>query len=233
MASHQCSREDQNTTCGHRERMFAMKGNLPPGNATDETKTWFAFWGDTMRLALFSAVDPGRRSHNRRGLLLVIGIAAALAIPLSATTANAVVRSSTPVETGSVVADWNAIGVTTLVGDTTRVVQEQILYMAFMHAAIYGAVVGVEGGYEQYLFNDRAPDGTSATAAAAAAAHKILETYEPYAQSALDADLAASLAGIPDGTAKSDGIAFGEHVAQELIDRRANDGRNAAVFFTK
>ena len=90
----------------------------------------------------------------------------------------------------------------------------------------------MKGGYQPYLLNDRAPAGTSATAATAAAAHKILEAYEPYAQSALDADLAASLAGIPDGTAKSNGVAFGEHVAQELIDLRANDGRNAPVFFT-
>ena len=86
--------------------------------------------------------------------------------------------------------------------------------MAFLHAAIYDAVVGVEGGYQPYRFDDRAPAGTSATAAAAAAAHKILETYSPYAQSALDAALAASLAGIPDGTAKADGVAFGERMAQ-------------------
>ena len=186
-----------------------------------------------MRLALFSALDTARIRRIRRRLLLGFGVAAALAIPLSATPANAVVRPSTPFENASVVADWNAIGVTTLVGDTTRVVQEQILYMAFMHAAIYDAVVGVEGGYQPYLFDDHAPEGTSATAAAAAAAHKVLETYEPYAQSTLDADLAASLAGIPDGTAKSNGIAFGEQVAQQLIDARANDGRNAPVFFTK
>ena len=91
----------------------------------------------------------------------------------------------------------------------------------------------MEGGYQPYRFGDRAPAGTSATAAAAAAAHKILETYSPYAQSALDAALAASPAGIPDGTAKADGVAFGERMAQKLIDLRANDGRNAPVQFTK
>jgi hypothetical protein len=36
-----------------------------------------------------------------------------------------------------------------------------------------------------------------------AAAHEILVTYVPSAQAALDADYAASLAKIPDGTAKS------------------------------
>jgi hypothetical protein len=129
--------------------------------------------------------------------------------------------------------DWNATGVTTLAGDTGKVPQEWPLYLAFMHAAIYDAVVGVEGGYRPYLFHDHAPAGASATAAAAAAAHKILETYSPYAQPALDAALAASLAGIPDGPAKADGVAFGERMAQKLIDLRAHDGRNAPVSFTR
>ena len=155
-----------------------------------------------------------------------------LAAPLSVTTANAV-TATYPTENAAVVSDWNATAVSTLAGDTSKVPQEWPLYLAFMHAAIYDAVVGVERGYQPYLFDDRAPAGTSATAAAAAAAHKVLETYSPYAQSALDAALATSLAGIPDGTAKADGVAFGERMAQKLIDLRANDGRNAPVFFTK
>jgi hypothetical protein len=171
------------------------------------------------------------RSHRRRWLL-GFGVAVVLAAPLSATTAHASAAAGTA-ENAAVVSDWNATGVAALAGDTTKVPQEWPLYLAFMHAAIYDAVVGVEGRYRPYVFHDRAPAGASATAAAAAAAHRILETYEPYAQSSLDAALAASLAGIPDGTAKTDGVAFGERVAQKLIDLRANDGRNAPVSFTK
>ena len=186
-----------------------------------------------MRVALFPAPDNSvrmRPNHCRR--LLGLGIAVVLAAPLSVTTANAVATTH-PAENAAVVSDWNATAVTTLAGDTSKVPQEWPLYLAFMHAAIYDAVVGVEGGYQPYLFDERAPAGTSATAAAAAAAHRVLETYSPYAQSALDAALATSLAGIPDGTAKADGVAFGERMAQKLIDLRANDGRNAPVFFTK
>ena len=96
-----------------------------------------------MRLTLFSVLDIAQIRHNWRHLLLGVGIAAVLASPLSATAAHAVVRSSTPAENASVVADWNAIGVTTLVGDTTpRPASEQTLYMAFLQAAIYDAVVG-------------------------------------------------------------------------------------------
>ena len=77
-----------------------------------------------------------------------------------------------------------------------------------------------------------APRKASAIAAAAAAGHKILETYSPYAQSALDAALATSLAAVPDGTAKNNGIAFGERAAQNIINLRAHDGRNAPILFT-
>ena len=164
--------------------------------------------------------------------LLGFSVAVALAVPLSATASNAVAAAH-PVENAAVISDWNATAMTTLAGDKTRVPQEWALYLAFMHAAMYDAVVGVEGRYRPYVFHDRAPAGASATAAAAAAAHKILETDEPYAQQSLDDALAASLAGIPDGTAKTDGVAFGERMARKMIALRANDGRNAPVLFTK
>ncbi|HEV8278173.1 MAG TPA: hypothetical protein VGQ26_21095 [Streptosporangiaceae bacterium] len=170
--------------------------------------------------------------HRWLRRLLGFSVAVALAVPLSATASNAVAAAH-PAENAAVISDWNATAMTTLAGDKTRAPQEWALYLAFMHAAMYDAVVGVEGRYRPYVFHDRAPAGASATAAAAAAAHKILETYEPYAQSSLDEALAASLAGIPDGTAKTDGVAFGERMAGKMIALRANDGRNAPVLFTK
>ena len=194
-----------------------------------------------MKLTLFPARgNPARvRPHRRR--LLGLGVAVLLAAPLSAAAANAAAADSHAAsgiaatghaENAAVISDWNATGLKTMMGDARRAPQEWGLYLAFMHAAMYDAVVGVEGRYQPYVFHDRAPRGTSATAAAAAAAHKILETYEPYAQSSLDAALAASLAGIPDGSAKTNGVAFGELMASKIIALRANDGRNAPVFFT-
>jgi len=194
-----------------------------------------------MKCTLFPApVNLARiRLTGRR--LLGLGAAAVLAVPLSIAAASAAtaaghtagaVAAAGHAENAAVISDWNATAVTTLGGDASRAPQEWALYLAFMHAAMYDAVVGVAGGYQPYVFDDRAPRGTSATAAAAAAAHKILETYEPYAQSSLDAALAASLAGIPDGPAKTNGVAFGELMASKIIALRANDGRNAPVYFT-
>jgi hypothetical protein len=43
--------------------------------------------------------------------------------------------------------------VTTLLGDTTKQLVEDFLYMGFVQAAVYDAVVGVEGRYEPYRFH--------------------------------------------------------------------------------
>jgi hypothetical protein len=157
-----------------------------------------------------------------------------LLITLTAGTATA---ATTPkqmsADNPAIISDWNTIAVTTLSGDTTKQPVEDILYTAFVQAAVYDAVVGIEGRYAPYRFHAHAPRGASAQAAAAAAAHEILVTYVPSAQAALDADYAASLAQLPDGTAKTDGIAFGNRAADNLIRLRAHDGRNAPILFTR
>jgi hypothetical protein len=122
---------------------------------------------------------------------------------------------------------------TTLGADPTKAPQEVPLYMGFVQAAVYNAVVGIDDRYEPYRFDVRAPRGASAQAAAVAAAREVLVTYSPSAQASLDAAYAASLAQIPDGKAKTRGIAFGTLAADDLIAARANDGRNAPVFFTQ
>ena len=94
-------------------------------------------------------------------------------------------------------------------------------------------VVATEGQYAPYRFHAHAPRGTSSQAAAVAAAHQVLVTYVPSAQGTLDADYAASLAQIPDGRAKTQGIAFGTRAADSLIRLRAHDGRNADILFTQ
>jgi len=152
---------------------------------------------------------------------------------LTAGTATAATPATVAAGDPAVITDWNAIAVNTLVGDPTKTPVDAILYMAFMHAAVYNAVVGVEGRYQPYRFHAHAPRGSSAQAAAVAAAHQVLVTYSPSAQATLDGAYAASLAQIPDGKAKTQGIAFGTRAADSLIRLRAHDGRNAPILFTK
>jgi hypothetical protein len=175
------------------------------------------------------SVPGGRRFRwIRRGFLTLCAL---LVLPsLSAPSAAAVAM---PTEDPTVISEWNALAVTTLVSDPTKQAPETVLYLGFVQAAVFDAVVGINGRYQSYLLHHRAPAGSSAQAAAVAAAHEVLLTYSQYAQAALDAAYATSLARIPDGKSKTHGIAFGIEAAHTLINSRIHDGRNAPVLFTQ
>jgi hypothetical protein len=155
-----------------------------------------------------SSTSISRRKAQLSGWLAAI-TAAVLLATLATGTATAATAATGGTDDPAVISDWNQIAVTTLAGETTKQPIEAFLYTAFVQAAVYNAVVGVEGRYEPYRFHAHAPRGASAQAAAVAAAHKVLVTYSPYAQANLDQAYAASLAQIPDGKAKTRGIAFG------------------------
>jgi hypothetical protein len=180
-----------------------------------------------------SSTSSIRRRKAHLPSWLATFTAALLLAALAAGTATAATPATATTDSAKVITDWNALAVTTLAGDTTKGPVEDFLYLGFVQAAVYDAVVGVEGRYAPYRFHAHAPRGTSAQAAAVAAAHEVLVTYSPYAQATLDAAYAASLAQIPDGKAKTHGIAFGTRAADHLIRLRANDGRNAPILFTQ
>jgi hypothetical protein len=72
----------------------------------------------------------------------------------------------------------------------------------------------------------------SSEAAAAAAANDILVALFPTQQADLDAKYAASLALIPDGPDKTNGIAVGQQSAAGILALRVNDRRTAIVPYT-
>jgi hypothetical protein len=110
---------------------------------------------------------------------------------------------------------------------------EAAVYMGIVHAAIYDAAVAIGGGYEPYALALDAPADVSPAAAIATAAHHVLVGLQPAlgltaAQEAiLHGRYADYLAAIPDGAAKTNGVAVGEQVAAAVLAVRANDGREA------
>ncbi len=92
--------------------------------------------------------------------------------------------------------------------------------------AVFEAVNTIVGGYKPYLGTVTAPPGASPEAAAIAAAHRALVVLYPSAAASLDAAEALSLSAIPNGQAKTDGIAVGEAAAVAILTLRANDGSN-------
>jgi len=156
-------------------------------------------------------------------LFLVIALSAAVS---TAAQKHATESAASP----QVVLDWNATAVATTIA-ASKSQPESGLYVGLTQAAVYDAVIAVDGGFHPYLIVPGVPPGSSDEAAAAAAAYGVLVGYFPAQKPALDAAYATSLAGIPDGTAKDRGVLVGQQVAAGLIAARIDDGRNAAVPF--
>ncbi|HVR22007.1 MAG TPA: vanadium-dependent haloperoxidase [Candidatus Polarisedimenticolia bacterium] len=127
------------------------------------------------------------------------------------------------------VLDWNVIAVNTAVANGQNP-YAQARSAAIVQLAVFESVNAITGEYHPYLGTIAAPPGASADAAAIQAAYRVLSTYFPFSAPTLDADLANSLAAIPDGQAKTNGIATGEAAALAMIALRANDGSSPPQF---
>jgi hypothetical protein len=171
--------------------------------------------------------------------------AVALAIVGSAGTARDAAAALPP---GNTVAQWNQIAEDTVVGSGTFQ-SEGLIYMAYASAAVYDAVVAIEGGFESYGPAITAPAGASADAAVVEAAYRTLWSYFPpescnpgsppavyefclEIRPRLDAFHAEALGSIPDGPAKEDGLAVGLAAANNIIDLRNGDGRTTPIGVT-
>ena len=126
------------------------------------------------------------------------------------------------------VLDWNAIAASTVSRGQNSFAQARL--MAITQLAVFEAVNAITGDYEPYLGTVAAPVGASADAAAVAAGYSVLKNYFPLATH-LDPAYAASLALIPDGSAKSDGIAIGQSAAAQMIALRVGDGSSPPQFY--
>ena len=168
----------------------------------------------------FSSLDRQPRRRIRRGApALLLGLSLVIASPAAGAPPSAA-------DDPGVVTTWNTIAASTIPGNPAA-----FLNYAFVHLAMYNAVVGITGEYEQYQWASPAPNNASPEAAAAAAAHRVLVTYFPGAKDTLDTHLAASLALVPDGGPQDKGIAYGVRAADHIIALRAGDGRGAPVTF--
>ena len=115
-----------------------------------------------------------------------------------------------------VIVDWNQQVITSGGPQIQRT-------LAMVHLAMFDAVNAIEPRYSPYLALPAPPPGASPEAAAAAAARGVLVRLFPAQQGALDNLLVTSLAGVPDGQAKDDGIHYGDLVAQAIYQARADD----------
>jgi hypothetical protein len=117
-----------------------------------------------------------------------------------------------------VVIDWNRHGFELAHRNRTAT-------MTIAHLAMYDAVMAVVGGHRPYAIRPAVALPASPEAAAAQAAHDVYAADDPRQAAAYAGRLATSLAAIPDGPAKNNGIALGRAVAAGMLAHRAGDGR--------
>jgi hypothetical protein len=160
-----------------------------------------------------------------RGLPRAIMLALA-AVAVLATAASSATSASASAQ-GNAVNDWNEIAQNAII--VGRPVGSALVLEGIVQAAIYDATVAIEGGYEPFVASPSVSRPASTAAAVAAAARGVLVVRVPGQAASVDSQYAAYLASIPDGPAKTNGIAVGEQVAQAILAWRAGDGFDNVV----
>jgi hypothetical protein len=116
------------------------------------------------------------------------------------------------------------------------------IHIAMVQGAVYDAVNAIKGGHDPYLKGLKAPTSASKGAAASTAAHDVLiglvnqapltatltADVKTAIKARLDAEDASSLAEIPAGDAKTNGIKVGAAAAAAMLANRVGDGRFGA-----
>lgn len=162
------------------------------------------------------------RSRNRVAKACVV-LAPLLALPLAGPIPAAAAHGGQGPLASSIAVDWQRTAIRTVYTERGSAPPLGALYLAFTSLAVHDAA------------RQGQRHGTHAAAAAVAvAAHDVLKEYFPASGAALDADLAASLALVPDGTKQDAGVDIGAAAADEMIESRVGDGRNdATVVYNK
>jgi hypothetical protein len=153
------------------------------------------------------------RCPQRPFIVLVIGW---LALPTDARQSAAGSKN--------VVLEWNEIA--TDAYDHAPDIPASWRGIPIAQVAVFEAVNAIDGRYEPYPNPQgplMAPAGSSADAAAVAAAYQVLRTVYPK-ETWIDGRQSDSLKNIPDGTAKNDGIAVGKAAAARVLALRKADG---------
>jgi hypothetical protein len=133
----------------------------------------------------------------------------------------------------STVAQWHAHAQTLVAAFTGRGNAAQAYTLALIQIAVYDAAVAVRGGgskdkrrYQPFIAAIPAPAGADLNAAIATAAFRV--GYErvnsnPTARADYRTVYDTYIAAIPEGQAKTQGIAVGEAAAQAVLGARSND----------
>ena len=126
--------------------------------------------------------------------------------------------------------DWNGYA-NAAIFSTGAPAHSAALSTAMVQGAVYDAVNAIDGGYRPYLPTPKADPTYSQDAAAATAAFRVVLALVPAQTTTLHMRYMESMAAIPDGPAKTGGIAVGEAAAAAMLKAREGDGRGGPFTF--
>ncbi|MFV2120903.1 vanadium-dependent haloperoxidase [Streptomyces sp. Act-28] len=174
------------------------------------------------------------RTSPRRVVTAAVALLGLAAVATAAPVPAARASQTTPASSapGSVIVDWAQLTSDIVDPGDQLIPPEEALWHGLVSVSMYNAVVGIEGRYEPYRWNGRAPRTASSVAAAATAAHDVLLHYFPKMADRLKTTHAASLAAVPDGPAEQAGVAFGRRAAAHIVALRKDDGYGGPVAFS-
>lgn len=174
--------------------------------------------------------------HAAKALFLCL--CTALISPGIAASGSPALRSGLLEASGNAVVIWNAnageAAVAACISPGGNPFHESRIY-ATMHIAIHDALNAIDRRFRPYIQGLRAERGANPKAAVAAAARDVLVTLLAQlplvpqgcidtAVAGVEADYAAALSSIPNGSGKAKGVAVGRAAAAAVLDARAADG---------
>ena len=162
---------------------------------------------------------------KRKLVLYVIAVALAASGAVGSPAGMLPARAS---DNPNVVIEWNATMLNTFA--TANVAPAAATRLgAIVQSAVFDAVNGIEPRYTPIHVAAAGPDGASRDAAAVGAAYTALVSLFPAQKTALDADLAASVAALSEGAnpTVARGLSWGNNVATQILAWRATDGFSA------
>jgi hypothetical protein len=144
--------------------------------------------------------------------------------------ASSPTQAAPPPATGELVLRWNEVALGAIRAESTPppVASRDL---AILHVAVYDAVTAVRPMHRPFRVASALAGPTSAEAAAAVAAHRVLVELFPRQVEAFDAALDDALAAVPAGPARDAGMRLGQSVAEQVLRWRQFDGANRVVAY--
>ena len=134
-----------------------------------------------------------------------------------------------PAAAQNAVNDWSLKAQNVITAGRSPASSEYLL--ALVHAAMYDAVVAIEGEYRPFRVRVEVDHPASPDAAVAAAAYHVLRQRVPTSEPALTAEYIAYVSALPAGLPKEHGLEVGTKVGMQWLALRANDRFEANVSY--